>query len=158
MVIAHEVKTIHVKPIKHAPVGNQSPTTFRSSRTGNSRTSLCHPSCPHPFCPPSALSSACSPQGRLAPGRSWMRTMGTSTASCLLQSELKIPAFLCGVCGRKALPWGTEHWQVFKCSLMSPPPVAQRGHSGVLEALYPQLDCMSCILDFEVSHGLTGRA
>lgn len=59
-----------------------------------------------------------------------MRTMGTSTALSLLQSELKISVFFCGVCGRKALPWGMEHWQVFKCSLMSPLPVPGRGHSG----------------------------
>lgn len=58
------------------------------------------PRVPHPSCPRSASSSACSPRGRLAPGRSWTRMMGTSTALSLLQSELKIPVFLCGVHGR----------------------------------------------------------
>lgn len=55
--------------------------------------------------------------------------MGTSTALSLLQSEFKIPVFLRGVHGRpegweeSSALGGTEHWQVLKCSLMSPPPV-----------------------------------
>lgn len=61
--------------------------------------------------------------------------MGTSTALSLLQSELKIPVFFCGMCGRlegweESSALGMEHWQVFKCSLMSPLPVPWRGHSG----------------------------
>lgn len=122
------------------------------------------PHVPHPLCPHSALSSACSPRGRLAPGRSWTRTMGTSTALSLLQSELKIPVFLCGVCGRLeglgesfTLGHGTVAGLKMQFDITSPCTV-EGTLRQVLEALYLQWDCRSCILDLEVSNGLAGRA
>lgn len=122
------------------------------------------PRVPHHLCPHSALSSACSPRERLAPGRSWTRTMGASTALSLLQSELKIPLFLCGVCGR---PEGWEESSALGHRALAglqmqfdvtSPCTTEGTLRWVLEALYPQWDCRSYILDFEVSHGLTGRA
>lgn len=76
--------------------------------------------CPDPSCailvfPCSASSSACSPRGRLAPEKSWMRMMGTSIVLFLLQSEFKLLAFLSvegmhgrlEACERKPCPGAT---------------------------------------------------
>lgn len=90
--------------------------------------------------------------------------MGTSTALSLLQSELKIPVFLCGVCRRLEGPGGSfalGHGALagLKMQLDVTSPCTVEGTlRWALEALYPQWDCVSCILDLEVSCGLTGRA